>query len=165
MAAGPLVQVRAVAKREQFETLLQALRGAWLRACQAAALQHQAALAGWTTVLADGARVPRRALFRPPRHASGVSPATLEIDLADLFRHRRMRPASLSLSFDCELRQRRDSSWHLFIIHPERKSWWITRPRHHVEIMIDGKDDGGGEVRFDGHLWRQFGNRTNGQQS
>lgn len=113
---------------------------------------------------ADGARVPRRALFKPLQHTSGVNQAALEIDLADLFQQRWMRPVSLSLSFDCELRQGRDHSWYLFIIHPEHKSWWATRPRHHVEIMIDGKDDGGGEVRFDGHLWHQFGNRVNRQQ-
>jgi hypothetical protein len=150
-----------VAKHESFDSLLRAVRLSWLRACEAAAVQYQAALAGWMTVSRDGTAVPRRAVFRPPPRAAAVSPATLEIDWVDLCGRRWMRPASLSLSFDCELRQRWDGSWQLLIVHPDRKPGKGDRPRHRVEIVVDGRGDGGGEVRFDGHPWRRFGARAN----
>lgn len=145
-----------MAKRESFESLLQALRLAWLRACAAAAQEYQAAQAGWMTVANDGTVVPRRVVFRPPQRGLSASPATLEIDWVDLCPRRWMRPASLSVSFDCELRQQRDQSWQLFIVHADRKPWWGARPRHRVEIEINGQRDGGGVVRFDGHLWRKL---------
>lgn len=153
-----------VAKRESFESLLQALRAAWLRGCTAAALEYQAALAGWMTVSNEGAPVPRRSVFQAPQGAPSSSPATLEVDWVDLCSRRWMRPASLSVSFDCELRQRRDRSWRLFIVHADRKSRWAARPRHRVEIEINGQRDGGGVVRFDGHLWRKFGPEANEQR-
>jgi len=109
----------------------------------------------------EGGAIPQRAVFRPPHWAVSANPETLEMDWAELFPRRWMRPASLSVSFDCELRQRQDLSWELFIVHQDRKTWWPSRPQHHVEIEIHGQRDGGGVVRFDGHLWRTFGSKLN----
>jgi len=154
-----------VAKRESFESLLQALRGAWLRGCKAAAVEYQAAQAGWMTVSKEGTAIPRRMVFRSPQLALSAGHATtMEIDWVDLCPRRWMRPDSLSLSFDCELQQRRDRSWQLFIVHRDRKFWWVTRSRHHIEIEINGQRDGGGVVRFDGHLWLKFGSEANERQ-
>jgi len=149
-----------MAKRESFDSLLRAVRGSWLRACEAAAAQYQAALAAWMTVSGDGTAVPRRALFRPPQRAASASPAKLEIAWTDLCERRWVRPVSLSLSFDCELRQRWGGSWQLRIVHPDHKPGWRDRPRHRVDIVVDGQEDGGGEVRFDDRPWRRFGARA-----
>jgi hypothetical protein len=154
-----------VAKREKFESLLQALRVAWLRGCAAAAQQYQAAEAERMTVSNGGSAIPRRAVFRAPQGAPSASPATLELDWSDLCPRRWMRPASLSISFDCELRQQWDQSWQLIIVGGDRKSWWWgARPRHRVEIEINGQRDGGVVVRFDGHLWRKLGPKATEQQ-
>jgi hypothetical protein len=88
----------------------------------------------------------------------------MEIDWVDLFPRRWMRPDSLSVSFDCELRQQRDHSWRLVIIQGDHKPWWGARPRHRVEIEINGQRDGGGVVRFDGHLWRKLGREKTEQR-
>jgi hypothetical protein len=146
-----------VQKRESFDSLLQALRIAWLRGCEAAAVQYQAARAGWMAVSNDGTSVPRRLVVQPPDHGVSAKLVPLEIDLADLCNRRWMRPASLSLSFDCQLRHRRDGTWQLLIVDADRRFWRFNRPRHRVEIVVNGQDDAGGEVRFDGHLLRRFG--------
>ena len=144
-------------KRESFDSLLQALRVAWLRGCEAAAMHYQAALGGWMTVSNEGGAVPRRLVIEPPDNGMSPKPAALEIDLTDLCNRRWMRPASLSLSFDCQLRQRRDGTWQVLIVNAGGRFWPFNRPRHRVDIVVSGQKDAGGEVRFDGHLWRRFG--------
>lgn len=153
-----------MAERASFESLLQALRTAWMCACVASARQYLADQAGWMIRTNEDTEVPRRAVFRPPHDAPSGSPAILALDWVELCTRRWMRPASLSVSFDCELRQRRDRSWELFIVDRDRRSWWGARPRHRVDIEIHGQRDGGGVVRFDGHVWRRFGREENKPQ-
>jgi hypothetical protein len=144
-----------MARAHSLDALLRALRVAWLRAGEAAALQYRWAPAGAAGAAASGGAMPGRLVVQPPAQAAGMP--TFEIDAADLVERRWIHPASLALAFDCELRQRRDGSWRLHVVHPRRIAWWSGRPRHRVDIVVDGAVDAGGEVRFDGQVWRRFG--------
>lgn len=149
-----------MAEPETFESLLQAVRAAWMRGCQASAREYLASQAVRAAESNEGTAVPRRMIVKPPERAMSAHHPPLEIDVAELSPRRWMKPASLSVSFDCELRQKPDQLWQLFIVHPDSKPWWGSRPRHRVEIEINGQRDGGGVVRFDGHLWRKVGGET-----
>jgi hypothetical protein len=129
-------------------TLLRSLRLAWLRGCEAAALHQRAAAA---------AAAPARLVVRPPAAAEAAGSPAFELDAAELVPPRWMRPQSLRLEFECELRRRPEGAWQLHIVAPRRWRWWGGRPRHRVEIVVDGATDAGGRILFDGQVWRRFG--------
>jgi hypothetical protein len=147
-----------MAESARFDDLLQALRLAWQCGCQASAAQFRDGLAAWTTTKGgEGRDLPRGLTVRPVRPGPNEADAALEIDWADLYRHRWLRPASLSLAFDCVLQPTRGGSWRLVIVHPSRKAWWGGVRRHQVEIRLGGADEPQGEVRFNDLTWRRFG--------
>jgi len=145
-----------MATSASLDQLLQSLRLAWLRGCAASARQCLAAHQRWTMACADGSRQPRRLVVRAPGRPDAAAPAAA-FDLAALCDPVWLRPAALSLSFACELRARPDGAWQLQLVDRGRDWWWNRAPRHEVEIVIDGAFDAGGELRFDGQLWRRFG--------
>ena len=137
---------------QSLESLLRTVQSAWCRACEAAELQARATMHHCMLIAEDGTPVPQRLIFQP---LPGAAVAPLTMELSELWPRQRLRPASLELSFDCELRQQRDGSWHLHIVDPAARARKNARPRHRIDITMDAH--GHGEVRFDAQLLRTFG--------
>lgn len=162
MAYGILAREIEVEDRESFSALLSALQISWQNARQATAMHYLTTRRNWGAPRNEAAEAPHddvaphRIIFRPMGcAASSAQPTALELVLKTLVPLRRIHPASLSLSFDCELVQPRNRPWQLRIVDHGSSTNQTSFSPHRIRIMLDGC--GKGTVWFDGHLLRRFG--------
>ena len=98
--------------------------------------------------------------LRPPAGHSGAAQSGTaladRLDLRDVIAPQALRAASLTLTFDCELRLSASRSWQLRLAGSRRRAWQRWRaPTYRVELVVAGGDQGSVEVRFDGELLRR----------